>query len=66
MAQDTFVDVRGLKLHVQRAGKGEPLLFLHGAQGLSGQEPGLEALALDFDVICARSSGLRPFRQCRS
>jgi len=57
MAQDTFVDVRGLKLHVQRAGKGEPLLFLHGAQGLSGQEPGLEALALDFDVISADHPG---------
>ena len=48
---DSLVDVRGCKLHVQRAGSGEPLLFLHGAQGLSGQEPGLEALALDFDVI---------------
>ena len=48
---ETTVDVRGCKLHVQRAGKGEPLLFLHGAQGLSGQEPGLETLAIDFDVI---------------
>src|SRR5262245_21987953 len=45
------IDVRGCKLHVQRAGNGEPLLFLHGAQGLSGNEPGLEMLALDFDVI---------------
>ena len=43
--------MRGCRLHLQRAGQGEPLLFLHGAQGLSGNEPGLEALALDFDVI---------------
>ena len=48
---DGFVDIGGCRLHVQRAGQGEPLLFLHGAQGLSGSEPGLEALALDFDVI---------------
>src|SRR5207244_6714943 len=49
--QGTVVDVRGCKLHVQRAGQGEPLLFLHGAQGLAEHEPGLEALAKDFDVI---------------
>lgn len=48
---ETTIDIRGCKLHVQRAGRGEPLLFLHGAQGLSGSEPGLEALALEFDVI---------------
>jgi pimeloyl-ACP methyl ester carboxylesterase len=49
--RDSVIDLRGCKLHLQRAGQGEPLLFLHGAQGLSGSEPGLEALALDFDVI---------------
>ena len=48
---ETTLDLRGCKLNVRRMGKGEPLLFLHGAQGLSGQEPGLEALALEFDVI---------------
>ena len=48
---ETTIDLHGCKLHVQRAGQGEPLLFLHGAQGLSGAEPGLEALALEYQVI---------------
>lgn len=48
---ETTIDLHGCKLHIQRAGQGEPLLFLHGAQGLSGQEPGLEALALEYQVI---------------
>ncbi len=54
---DTVIDLRGCKLHVQRAGQGAPLLFLHGAQGLNGSEPGLEALALDFDVIAPDHPG---------
>jgi len=54
---DTTIDVRGCKLHVRRAGKGEPLLFLHGAQGLAENEPGLDALAKDFDVIAPDHPG---------
>ena len=48
---DSDVDVRGCKIHVQRGGKGEPLLFLHGAQGLAGWDAGLQALSQQFDVI---------------
>jgi pimeloyl-ACP methyl ester carboxylesterase len=51
------IDVRGCKLHVRRAGRGDPLLFLHGAQGLNGSEPGLEALAAHFDVIAPDHPG---------
>jgi pimeloyl-ACP methyl ester carboxylesterase len=53
----TTIDVRGCKLHVRRSGRGEPLLFLHGAQGLSDREPGLDALAREFDVIAPDHPG---------
>jgi pimeloyl-ACP methyl ester carboxylesterase len=55
------IDVRGCKVNVQRAGKGEPLLFLHGAQGLMhnglNREPGLDELAQSFDVIAPDHPG---------
>jgi pimeloyl-ACP methyl ester carboxylesterase len=59
---ETTIDVRGCKLHLRRAGSGEPLLFLHGAQGLmhggsNGREPGLDALAQGFDVIAPDHPG---------
>ena len=55
--QDSEIDVRGCRLNVRRGGQGEPLLFLHGAQGLNGHEPGLEALTADFDVIAPDHPG---------
>lgn len=55
--QHTEVDVRGCKLHLRRGGQGEPLMFLHGAQGLNGHEPGLELLAANFDVIAPDHPG---------
>jgi pimeloyl-ACP methyl ester carboxylesterase len=60
--KETTFDVRGCKLNVRRAGRGEPLLFLHGAQGLmqggvNGVEPGLDALAQNFDVIAPDHPG---------
>lgn len=55
--QQSEIDVRGCKINVRRGGKGEPLLFLHGAQGLNGHEPGLEALTADFDVIAPDHPG---------
>ena len=57
VAAENTIDVRGCKLHLRRAGRGEPLLFLHGAQGLNGREPGLEALAKSFDVIAPDHPG---------
>jgi pimeloyl-ACP methyl ester carboxylesterase len=57
MPTESHVDVRGSKLHVRRDGRGEPLLFLHGAQGLTGWEPFLAALAQRFDVIAPDHSG---------
>ena len=57
MASDTEITVNGCKLHVRRGGAGAPLLFLHGAQGLAGWEPGLAALAENFDVIAPDHPG---------
>jgi pimeloyl-ACP methyl ester carboxylesterase len=51
------IELRGCRLHVRRAGSGEPLLFLHGAQGLSDNEPGLTALASSYDVIAPDHPG---------
>lgn len=55
--QHIEVDVRGCKLHLRRGGQGEPLMFLHGAQGLNGHEPGIELLAANFDVIAPDHPG---------
>jgi pimeloyl-ACP methyl ester carboxylesterase len=57
MVTDTDVTVRGCKVHVRRAGSGEPLLFLHGVQGLAGWDRGLEELAQHFDVIAPDHPG---------
>lgn len=54
---DTDVDVLDCKVHVQRSGAGEPLLFLHGAQGLAGWDPGLAELSANFDVIAPDHPG---------
>jgi len=55
--QHSEINVRGCKLNVRRGGRGEPLLFLHGAQGLNGHEPGIEALTANFDVIAPDHPG---------
>ena len=57
MPTDFHVDVRGCKLRVRRDGRGEPVLFLHGAQGLTIWEPVLAALAQRFDVIAPDHPG---------
>lgn len=55
--QQGEIDIRGCKVNVRRGGTGEPLLFLHGAQGLGGHEPGLQALTANFDVIAPDHPG---------
>ena len=57
MAEHAVIDVRGRKLNVRRVGKGAPLLFLHGAQGLAAHEPGLDELAQHFEVIAPEHPG---------
>jgi pimeloyl-ACP methyl ester carboxylesterase len=57
MAQNAAVDVRGCKINIRRSGQGEPLLFLHGAQGINSNERGLDELAKRFDVIAPDHPG---------
>jgi pimeloyl-ACP methyl ester carboxylesterase len=44
-------------VETQEMGSGEPLLFLHGAGGLTGIEPFLETLSKDFRVIAPHLPG---------
>jgi pimeloyl-ACP methyl ester carboxylesterase len=57
VTQNAVIDVEGCKINIRRTGQGEALLFLHGAQGLNGHEPGLDALARHFDVIAPDHPG---------
>ena len=45
-------------------GKGEPLLFLHGALGVADHEPGLEELARNFEVIAPDHPGFGGSEVC--
>ena len=53
----SFVEVDGCKTHLRRAGKGEPLLFLHGASGAPAIMPFMEKLAQRFDVLVPEHPG---------
>ena len=53
----TFVEIRGCRTHLRRAGKGEPLLFLHGASGAPAIMPFMEKLAQRFDVLVTEHPG---------
>jgi pimeloyl-ACP methyl ester carboxylesterase len=48
---ETFVDVRGARVHVLRGGRGDPLLYLHGMDLVGRWLPVHAALAEHFDVI---------------
>lgn len=54
---ETFVEVRGAKLFLRRDGAGEPLLFLHGVQGLPGWTEALTRLAAHFTVLAPDHPG---------
>jgi pimeloyl-ACP methyl ester carboxylesterase len=45
------IEVNGAKVALKRGGAGEPLLFLHGADGLVEWPDILDDLAKDYDVI---------------
>jgi pimeloyl-ACP methyl ester carboxylesterase len=51
MAERTIETRRGIKCRVREAGRGAPLVFLHGAGGLFPQEPLLDALAERYHVF---------------
>jgi pimeloyl-ACP methyl ester carboxylesterase len=55
--EESFVEVDGCKVHLRRGGKGEPLLFLHGASGAPVVMPFMEKLAQRFDVLVPEHPG---------
>jgi len=58
--QTIEVGAEGLVVHYYRAGKGEPLLYLHHFLGLVDFEPALARLAEHFDVIAPYAPGWGP------
>jgi pimeloyl-ACP methyl ester carboxylesterase len=50
-ATKTIIDVRGTKIGLMRAGKGAPMLYLHGGNGVPGWMPFMEKLAQQFDLL---------------
>lgn len=54
--ESTF-EVRGVKLRTFRSGRGEPVLFLHGAAGLNGWTPFFESLSRHHDLIAIEHPG---------
>jgi pimeloyl-ACP methyl ester carboxylesterase len=53
----SFVELNGCKVRLRRAGKGRPLLFLHGASGMPAILPCLHKLAEKFDVVVPEHPG---------
>jgi len=56
-ARETTVRVDGCAVSVKRAGRGEPMLFLHGARGAPRWLPFMAALAERFDLIVPEHPG---------
>jgi len=54
---ESFVEVDGCRVRLRRGGKGEPLLFLHGASGAPAILPFMEKLAQRFDVLVPEHPG---------
>jgi pimeloyl-ACP methyl ester carboxylesterase len=56
-AMHEFIDIDGCKLSVNRAGKGETILFLHGAGGAARWAPFMADLADRYDLIVPEHPG---------
>ena len=54
---ESYVEVDGCRTRLRRGGKGEPLLFLHGASGAPAILPFMEKLAERFDVLVPEHPG---------
>jgi pimeloyl-ACP methyl ester carboxylesterase len=54
---ESSVEVAGCRIRLRRGGKGEPLLFLHGASGAPAILPFMEKLAQRFDVLVTEHPG---------
>lgn len=58
--KQTVTPVGGLTVHYARAGRGAPLLYLHGMLGLVSFDAALAKLAEAFDVIAPYAPGWGP------
>ena len=54
---ESFVELSGCRTRVRRAGRGQALLFLHGASGMPAILPCLHKLAERFDVVVPEHPG---------
>jgi pimeloyl-ACP methyl ester carboxylesterase len=52
-----FIEIGGCRLNLRRGGSGEPLLYLHGANGVPAIAPFMETLAARFDVLIPEHPG---------
>lgn len=55
--QESTETVTGCRIRIMRKGKGEPLLFLHGASGAGRWLPFMDMLAERYDVIVPEHPG---------
>lgn len=53
----TFVELPGLRLELERRGRGEPLLLLSGEEALEADAPFVEALAATHEVLIPSPPG---------
>jgi pimeloyl-ACP methyl ester carboxylesterase len=54
---ESFVELKGCRTRVRRGGRGQPLVFLHGANGMPAILPCLHKLAERFDVVVPEHPG---------
>jgi len=52
-----FIEVDGCRISLRRGGSGDPLLYLHGANGVPAVMPFMEKLAERFDVLVPEHPG---------
>ena len=55
--KQNFLDIDGCRLNLRRGGAGQPLLYLHGANGAPAIAPFMETLATRFDVLVPAHPG---------
>ena len=53
----SFIDIDAARLNLRRGGSGEPLLYLHGSNGVPAVAPFMEKLAARFDVLVPEHPG---------
>lgn len=55
--EETFITVDGCRTRMRRGGKGQTVLYLHGANGAPMIQPFMEVLAQDYDLLVPEHPG---------